>query len=273
MKTAVAFSLRQTLGFFQRRDRPAAEPQSFLAHPKRPIAQQLITNFSLQPFIYRTDRLLILFGKLWQQHRTDFFQLPSLQQQCQIIQYLSIGRAGELAVKVVVDGFHIKHHAVAQSEQLGILPKINDAVGIDQTGFPGRLDTAKQRRQKISVKHTFPAADRNSLNKRKGFRNLLKQGLGRQLADFAGSVMGTDMDALIAACAAGFIPNHFSFTQSQRPGWAAGDALTAMIADLPGFRIVAVCAMQRAALEKNRAAVTGSVNVGKGNDPAYTRFC
>ena len=84
--------------------------------------------------------------------------------------------------------------------------------------------------------------------------------------------MGTDMDALIAACAAGFIPNHFSFTQSQRPGWAAGDALTAMIADLPGFRIVAVCAMQRAALEKNRAAVTGSVNVGKGNDPVDQRL-
>ena len=36
---------------------------------------------------------------------------------------------------------------------------------------PGRLDKAEEFRQKIGVKHTFPAADRNPLNKREGFRN------------------------------------------------------------------------------------------------------
>ena len=171
MKTAVTFRLRQTLGFFQRRDRPAAESQSFLAYPKGPVAQQFVADFPLQPFINPPHGLLILFRKFRQQHRADFSQLTGLKQHRQIIKHRAVGRAGELTMKVVVDRFHIKHNAVAQLQQLGLFPKINDSIGIDQAGFPGRLDKTEEFRQKIGVKHTFPAADRNPLNKREGFRN------------------------------------------------------------------------------------------------------
>ena len=174
MKTAVTFRLRQTLSFFQRRDRPAAETQSFLTYPEGPVAQQFVADFSLQPFVNTPHCLLILFGKLRQQHRADFFQLASLKQQRQIIEYLTVGRAGELTMKVVINGFHIKHNAVTQLQQLGILPKINHSIGIDQAGFPGRLDKAEEFRQKLSVKHTFPTADCNPLNKREGFRNAVQ---------------------------------------------------------------------------------------------------
>ena len=84
-------------------------------------------------------------------------------------------------------------------------------------------------------------------------------------------MMGTDMDALITAHAAAFLPHDFPRAQSQRPGRTAGDALAAMIADPPGFGIVAIRAVQRTALEKNCAAVAGTVDIGKGNDPIDQR--
>ena len=147
-----------------------------------------------------------------------------------------------------VPGLDIQHHPVGDGHEGFRLREVQTAVGVQQGAQTPFLRQGQQPGEKFRVEGALPAGDGDAPDKGHILLHLRHHLLRCQLPDSGGGTVGAMAEAFVAEDAFGDVVDHPALFLPQRPGGAMGQAGAAVDTGVDGLRVVAVFAVEVAAL-------------------------